>query len=122
MKRTKCKMFPKHTWAEMANDMKFSPRQEQIVLCLLQGRSDSQIAVELGMSVATVRTHMGRLFAKCSRQDRVELILHVFEHFLVGCREAGCRRIDTNGRESSEGVRTRRRNDVCEQSNGGMTR
>ncbi|MBN1943488.1 MAG: response regulator transcription factor [Phycisphaerae bacterium] len=73
--------------------MRLSRRQEQIVLCLLQGRSDSQIATELGISVATVRTHLCRLFGKLGLQDRIELILHVFNHFLAGCREAGCHRI-----------------------------
>lgn len=93
MKPCRCMMFSKRAWAELAGGLALSPRQGQIVLCLLQGRSDAQIAQALGISVATVRTHLSRLFGKLGRQDRVELILHVFEKFLAGCRRAGCHRI-----------------------------
>ena len=61
-----------------------SPRQAQIIRLVLQGNADKQIAHELNVSVATVRTHMRRLFDKFDLHDRLELILLVLAS-LRGC-------------------------------------
>ena len=65
-------------WAQLTQRLELTPRQAEIVQHLLLGKSDKQIARELGISVPTVRTHMGRLFHKLGLRDRVELILYVF--------------------------------------------
>ena len=65
-------------WARLTREFDLSPRQADIIKCLLLGNSDKQIAKELRISVPTVRTHMGRLFQKSGVDDRVELILHIF--------------------------------------------
>jgi DNA-binding CsgD family transcriptional regulator len=65
-------------WLSIKETLDLSPQQTQIVKHILQGQSDKQIARTLGISVATVRTHRGRLFRKFDLNDRVELILHVF--------------------------------------------
>jgi DNA-binding NarL/FixJ family response regulator len=44
----------------------------------MSGRSDKQIAREMGISISTVRTHVSRLFRKFDLSDRMELMLHVF--------------------------------------------
>ena len=46
--------------------------------------SDKQISQQLGMSVATVRTHMSRLFAKFDVKDRIELILLMMNRYCKG--------------------------------------
>jgi DNA-binding NarL/FixJ family response regulator len=43
----------------------------------MRGRSDRQIAYELGIAVPTVRTHVTRLFRRFDLCDRIELVLHV---------------------------------------------
>lgn len=65
-------------WTRLVRDLALSPRQAEIVEHLLRGESDKQIARSLGISVPTVRTHMGRLFQKFDLNDRVELVLYIF--------------------------------------------
>ena len=55
-----------------------SPRQTDILKCIMQGESDKQIAEELGISLPTVRTHIERLFHKFDLNDRVELLIYFF--------------------------------------------
>lgn len=83
-------VFSETEWLELQQDLSLSPRQTQVVEQLLCGRSDKQIADELGLSVPTVRTHLGRLFVHFDVEDRCELILRIFMHFRERCREAGC--------------------------------
>lgn len=65
-------------WAAVAKELRLAPQQERIVALLLRGMRDKQIARELGLSVPTVRTYLGRIFLRLGVQDRVELILRVF--------------------------------------------
>lgn len=85
-------IFSSDEWAELADDMGLPPRQRQIVHHLLAGMSDKQIAVELEISVPTVRTHLARLFERFGVQDRTELILYVFRRFRHACRSQECHR------------------------------
>jgi len=66
------------TWALVVEALGLSPQQARIVTLILQGQCDKQIACELGKSVATVRTHLGRIFERNDLGDRAELILLVF--------------------------------------------
>jgi len=65
-------------WALIEQDLRLSPRQAEIVRLIVLGMSDKQIGWQLGISFGTVRTHMGRLFQKCSVNDRFELLAHVY--------------------------------------------
>jgi len=42
--------------------LKGSPRQRQIIGLVAAGLSDKEIATELQLSVATVKTHLGRVY------------------------------------------------------------
>ena len=75
--------FPKEfisaqEWSQLQHHLDLSPRQAEIVMQIMHGRSDKQIAHELDIALPTVRTHLGRLFQKYDLNDRVELVLHVF--------------------------------------------
>jgi DNA-binding NarL/FixJ family response regulator len=83
-------IFSENEWIQLTNDLCLSPRQAEIVKCILWGCSDKQIALELQISVATVRTHLSRLFSRFNIQDRSELILYVFGHFRERCKANGC--------------------------------
>jgi DNA-binding CsgD family transcriptional regulator len=74
-------IFDEFEWKLLVEGLSLSPRQGQIVYHLASGKSDKQIAKELGVAVPTVRTHLGRLFSKFRVQDRTELVIHVFRHF-----------------------------------------
>jgi DNA-binding NarL/FixJ family response regulator len=48
----------------------FSPRQAEIVSLIAGGLEDKEIARELGVSVATVRTHLQRLYRNIGVHNR----------------------------------------------------
>ena len=86
---TYTELFSEQEWTLLTEDLNLSPRQAEIVNCVFRAKSDKQIARELDISVATVRTHMGRLFEKFDLNDRVELLVHVFMSLRsIGEREA----------------------------------
>lgn len=70
-------LFSDGEWLRTRQDLGLSVRQAQIVRLVLQGKSDRQIASDLSISLATVRTHMRRLFSKFNLGDRLELTLLV---------------------------------------------
>ncbi len=87
---SKSELFSASEWLEIVNELRVSPRQAEVIWQLLQGRSDKQIARQLGLSVGTVRTHLDRLFLRFGLQDRSELILHVFHRLRRKCRLIRC--------------------------------
>jgi DNA-binding NarL/FixJ family response regulator len=83
-------IFSESEWFGLLNELSLPTRQAQIVKCLFSGLNDKQIAMELHISVPTVRTYMSRLFSRFEVQDRNELILCVFGRFREHCRANGC--------------------------------
>lgn len=83
--RSKNMVFSPAEWDELAEKLSLSPRQKQLSFHLLNGLGDKQIAAEIGIGYATVRTHMRRLFAKLQVRDRSELILRLFCVFRDTC-------------------------------------
>ena len=92
MTRSADRIFSDAEWTELAAGLAFSPRQAQVVRCILRALGDKQIARELGISIPTVRFHLSAVFARIGVQDRYELLVHVFSHFRANCRTAGCPR------------------------------
>ena len=70
-------LFSDQEYVRAAHQLGLSPRQTDIAKLVLQGKSDKQIASELGITLSTVRTHMCRLFQKYDLDDRMELVLLV---------------------------------------------
>jgi DNA-binding NarL/FixJ family response regulator len=54
---------------------KLSPREMQIARCLIDGQSDKEIAVGLGISYWTVRSHVQHVFDKLGVINRRELMV-----------------------------------------------
>ena len=50
------------------------PRQREILVLLSRGQSDIQIALALGISVATVRTYLVRLYRDNGLHNRAEAV------------------------------------------------
>lgn len=54
---------------------KLSPREEQIVGCLLQGKSNKEIARTLGLSEKTIKHYMTNLMNKLRVKSRLEVVV-----------------------------------------------
>jgi len=75
MTRSADRVFSDAEWTELAAGLAFSPRQTQVVRCILCALGDKQIARELGISIPTVRFNLSAAFAKIGVQDLFELLI-----------------------------------------------
>jgi DNA-binding NarL/FixJ family response regulator len=58
-------------------------REREVLTLVGRGMSNTEIAEELFVSVATAKTHMARLFTKLEARDRVQLVIIAYEAGLV---------------------------------------
>lgn len=77
-------------WDHLTEAFALPPRQQEIVRLLFSGFGDKQIAAKLGIALPTVRTHMGRLFAKLGANDRSEVLLTLFRESRRLCASVKC--------------------------------
>ncbi|MBQ3106877.1 MAG: response regulator transcription factor [Eggerthellaceae bacterium] len=58
-------------------------REREILVMVARGLSNDDIAVELVISPATVKTHLARVMAKTDAHDRAQLVVFAYENGLV---------------------------------------
>jgi DNA-binding CsgD family transcriptional regulator len=61
----------------MNQDVQLSKREKEVVKLVLEGKSNKQIALSLGISVRTVEFHLKNIYAKFQVGSRIELILNL---------------------------------------------
>lgn len=58
-------------------------REQQVLLAVAAGLSNTEIAQQLFLSESTVKTHVGRVLAKLGLRDRVHIVIYAYERGLV---------------------------------------
>ncbi|MEU8136016.1 response regulator transcription factor [Streptodolium elevatio] len=58
-------------------------REREVLVLVGRGLSNTEIAAELHISVATAKAHVARLFTKLAARDRVHLVIMAYEFGLV---------------------------------------
>jgi len=64
-------------------------REREVLTMIGRGKSNGDIAADLFISAATVKTHVARLFAKLGAHDRAQLVIIAYEAGLVVPSSAG---------------------------------
>ncbi|GAA0586362.1 response regulator [Actinomadura livida] len=59
-------------------------REAEVLTLIAQGRSNGEIAGDLFISEATVKTHINNLFAKANLRDRAQAVTYAYRHGLAG--------------------------------------
>lgn len=75
------------------NEIKITPRDEQVLKLLAEGCSNKEIAIQLDISPRTVKQHLRTLFLRAGIRDgrkRVKLATAMFERE----QEALCNRVN----------------------------
>jgi DNA-binding NarL/FixJ family response regulator len=54
-----------------------------VLTLIAKGRTNGEIASELGISALTVKTHIGRIFTKLDLRDRASAIVFAYDNHIV---------------------------------------
>lgn len=69
-------------WASIGQRLGLSPRELEIVRCVVDGDGESGTAQRLGISVHTVHSHLERLYRKLRIRTRCQLVVRLFAAYV----------------------------------------
>jgi NarL family two-component system response regulator LiaR len=58
-------------------------REQEVLMLLAQGKSNTEIAAQLSISLGTVKFHLTNIYSKLGARSRVEAVTLALEHHLV---------------------------------------
>ena len=61
-----------------------TPREAEVLRLIAAGRSNGEIAADLVVSAATVKTHVNHVFSKIGARDRAQAVHYAYTHGLAG--------------------------------------
>jgi DNA-binding NarL/FixJ family response regulator len=61
-----------------------TPREAEVLALIARGMSNREIATELFVSEATVKTHINHVFSKIDARDRAQAVHYAYTHGLAG--------------------------------------
>jgi len=79
---------PSTSPSALALDRLLTTREREILTLIARGRSNQEIAADLVISEGTVKTHVGRVFAKLALRDRAQAVVAAYESGLVSVPSA----------------------------------
>jgi DNA-binding NarL/FixJ family response regulator len=80
------KALPDRRAAEDPRLQALTERELEVLRAVATGQTNGEIAKELHLSESTVKTHVGRAFAKIGARDRVQAVIIAYDSGLVGPR------------------------------------
>lgn len=78
-------LFNAGEWRCISTALCLSPMQTKVVALVIAGKTDRQIAIDLGVGISTVRAHLDKIFIRLGISGRAELIACVFATFRREC-------------------------------------
>lgn len=84
---------PEH---EFFDDKAITPRENDILRLVTEGKTNKEISTQLGIGLETVKSHIRKLFAKTRTSSRVELVGKVLRGMNLAKNEAVTRRKQIN--------------------------
>ena len=64
-------------------DTTLTEREKEVLLCLVEGLSNKEIADRLFISDKTVKIHVSKIFKKLNVKSRSQVVIHAVQHQLV---------------------------------------
>jgi DNA-binding NarL/FixJ family response regulator len=69
--------------AERMPSDELTPREREVLICITQGRSNREIAEQLGIAEKTVRIHVSSVLDKMGARDRTQATIYALQRGLV---------------------------------------
>jgi DNA-binding NarL/FixJ family response regulator len=80
---SKMQQIPQHVRPEEAPDYQLTPREKEVLTCLVNGQSYKMIAADLNISYETVRSHVKKIYEKLHVASLTEVVAKAINQRLV---------------------------------------
>jgi DNA-binding CsgD family transcriptional regulator len=66
---------------QRSSELRFTPRQREILDLAVRGLTDKEVAAGLGVAISTIRTHLERFYRENGLRNKSEAVA-AWQHFL----------------------------------------
>jgi DNA-binding NarL/FixJ family response regulator len=77
------KLIDFHQQKNTDNDSQLTDREQEVLMCLVDGLSNKDIAASLFISDKTVKIHVSKIFKKLGVKSRSQAVIYAVQHQLV---------------------------------------